>query len=550
MISEKISRRVEEITMRLQSQQSVIGSPDEIVMADKTYELIGENDYFKKHPENLYFLPVKNDALGRKVVISVVNGEKAPSSKTVVLIGHIDTVGISDYGNLQEYACRPYELMEKLKEVKLPKEVKDDLESGEYIFGRGIFDMKSGDACIIAVMEDIIEHIEDFEGNLIYAAVCDEEGNSTGMLNFVPELVRLQEEKGYEYLAVVDTDYMTVDYEGDPNKYVHIGTVGKIMPTFYIVGKETHVGEAFMGLDPNQVAARITDRLSLNTDYSETVDGEVTLPPISLKQRDLKTEYSCQTAKKSILYFHYATHKSTPDQVMQKMMEAGDQCFREVVDLLNERYRTYCEKVGREFLERPWVARTMSYDELYSKVKAEVGDKLDGMVEEYAAKLHADASIDARDSVMMVVDFVHELWSDKDPVLIVYITPPYYPHIYVEGTNEKDKRLLDSVAKAIETTESDYNLVYKKFLPCISDLSYAAAPKEPEAIEAIKNNVPGYGIIYDLPFEDMQKLSLPVVDIGAFGKDAHKFTERIEKNYTFKVTPELVYKTIINLLEI
>ena len=44
-------------------------------------------------------------------------------------------------------------------------------------------------------------------------------------------------------------------------------------------------------------------------------------------------------------------------------------------------------------------------------------------------------------------------------------------------------------------------------------------------------------------------MNLPVVDIGPFGKDAHKFTERIEKNYTFQVAPELVYKTVMNLLQ-
>lgn len=47
----------------------------------------------------------------------------------------------------------------------------------------------------------------------------------------------------------------------------------------------------------------------------------------------------------------------------------------------------------------------------------------------------------------------------------------------------------------------------------------------------------------------MQKLDLPVLDIGSFGKDAHKFTERIEKEYSFKIAPILVYKTIMNLLK-
>ena len=148
----------------------------------------------------------------------------------------------------------------------------------------------------------------------------------------------------------------------------------------------------------------------------------------------------------------------------------------------------------------------------------------------------------------MLVEYVHGLWSDKDPIVIVYLTPPYYPHVYVEGKSEKDKALLAAVDKAVTSTQTDYKLVYKKFFPYISDLSYGAAPKDPEIIRALKRNTPGFGIFYDLPLKEMQALDLPVLDIGPFGKDAHKFTERIEKHYTFEVAPELVYKTVMNLL--
>ncbi len=44
--------------------------------------------------------------------------------------------------------------------------------------------------------------------------------------------------------------------------------------------------------------------------------------------------------------------------------------------------------------------------------------------------------------------------------------------------------------------------------------------------------MPGFGTKYSLPLEEMQKLNLPVVNIGPFGKDAHKFTERLEKDYS------------------
>ena len=141
------------------------------------------------------------------------------------------------------------------------------------------------------------------------------------------------------------------------------------------------------------------------------------------------------------------------------------------------------------------------------------------------------------------------MWSDKDPVVVVFFSPPYYPHIYVEGKSKLEENLLNVVKKTVKNIDSNYDIKVKKFYPYISDLSYAAAPREKEAIESLKNNMPGFGVKYKLPIKDLQELNLPVVNIGPFGKDAHKFTERLEKDYSFNVAPKLVYNTIINLFK-
>ena len=547
---QNLRERIEEIVLQLVGVKSVVETKGEVDVSDKVYEIMSQMDYYKKYPEKLYFLPVKDDPWGRKTVVAVLNGEKAPTEKTVVFIGHTDTVGVSDYGSLADFATKPYELAELLKQVSsLRQEVRDDLESGKYLFGRGIFDMKSGVAVVMALMEHISQYIEEFEGNIVFAAVCDEEGNSKGMLTFVPELVRLEKEYGYHYLAMLDPDYIAPAHPGDENVYQYVGTVGKLMPTFLVVGKESHVGESFSGLDPNQIAAEITRRVNLNTEFSDVVAGEVTLPPITLMQRDLKPEYSVQIATKSILFFNYATHCSTPAQVMEKMMTVGADAFRTVILNLNEAYAAFCAMRGGTYERLPWVERTVSYEQLYAMVKAEVGEGFDELVREYAEDISKDSDLDVRDQTLKVVEYVHSLWSDKDPVLIVYLTPPYYPHIYVEGIMPEEKLLIDAVEYAVSSTKSDYKLVQKKFLPCISDLSYAAAPKEEGAIQALKDNMPGFGIVYDLPLDDMRELDLPVADIGCYGKDAHQFTERVETKYSFEVLPEILYKTLNYLLE-
>ena len=70
------------------------------------------------------------------------------------------------------------------------------------------------------------------------------------------------------------------------------------------------------------------------------------MPPISLRQQDLKQEYSVQTAKTSYLYFNYGTHSSAPDQVLDKVMDGARIAFQKVVDSLNEEYKKYCHASG------------------------------------------------------------------------------------------------------------------------------------------------------------------------------------------------------------
>jgi len=547
---EKLAKRIEDITITLTNELSVVETPGEIDVVNKAHEILGGLDYYKENPNDLMFVDAINDPFKRKSVVSILRGKGGNSKKTVLLIGHLDTVGISDYGALKDLANQPYELTKKFEEIAhtLSAETQADIATGDYLFGRGIFDMKCGNAIIIALMEAIAADLENFDGNLVYAGVCDEEANSAGMLSVVPELVKIRNENNFDYLGLIDTDYMTSDYVGDENKYVYIGSVGKLMPSFFIVGKETHVGESFNGLDSNQIAASITNRINMNVDFCDVVDGEATLPPVTLRQRDLKPEYSVQTAHSTTLFFNYATHCSTPDQVMTKMVDAAQEAFQTTVDGLNHQYKRFCELIKRDHQPLPWKARTITYEELYGKVKAEMGDKIDDIIAEFTEETLKDDTIDARDFAQLQVALVHKHWSDREPVVIVYYAPPYYPHIHVKGETQIEKNIIKAARDAVNDTETGYKIVYKKFFPYIADLSYAAAPSDPKIIAALKDNTPGFGVKYDLPLKEMADLNLPVLDIGPFGKDAHQFTERLEKNYSFEVAPELVYKTIDNLL--
>lgn len=451
--------QIEAITLELTKCFSVCETAGEAQMGEKIYAMLAEIPYFRQHPEDLRRLPIEGDPWGRMSVLALLRGEKRPSNKTVVTIGHFDTVGISDYGALAPYANQPDVLREKLLTLELPANVREDLQSGRYLFGRGVFDMKSGDAVLIQLLEELAEHVDALEGNIIFGAVCDEECNSRGMLRFVTELERMQREEKLDYLAMLDTD--------------------------------------------------------------------------------------CKT---TVVFFNYATHCSEPNMILTRMADIAKACFDESIMSLNQRYKHFCELAGRPFVALPWKTRVITYQTLYHAVEKEMGDSLEQLVQKKCTELMLDTSLDTCERTTRLVEFVHSLWSDQNPVIIIYFTPPYYPHVCTDGMAGKGQKLLSAIEQAVAEEKSKYSIKLKKFFPCISDLSYSATSDNPAVLQAVAENTPAFGAIYGLPLEALSKLKIPVSMIETYGYDAHKYTERLEKTYSFETMPNLLRRVINALL--
>lgn len=540
--------RIKNLAVELTKVRSIVGTSGEVEVSEKIHKHLKQLEYFQQHPQHLFYHET-GDKLGRKSVIAVVKGQKGNSRDTVVLIGHTDTVGIEDYGDLKEFAVDPDKLTQKIKNKKLDEEVMQDLESGEWLFGRGIFDMKTGVAAHMVLIEEMSKKVHQWGGNIVFVAVPDEEGNSAGMLTAVDALKELKQKEGFSYIAAVDTDYMAPRYPGDEKRYIYIGTVGKLLPCFFVVGKETHVGEAFSGLDPNLLSSELINQIDLSDELCDVAEGESTLPPISLRQQDLKTEYSVQTAHTANVYFNYATHSQTPDVVVEKLKEKATIAFENVIERLNKRYREFCEKSNTPYKKLPWKPRVMTFEELYTEVKKEMGDEIDEKIRKAAEEMGPD--VDDRDYSLRIVKEIHKHYSDRSPVIILYFAPPYYSHIYVKGENQKETRLLEAVEKAVHDvkSESKHPIVIRKFYPYISDLSFCAITANEDQLKALINNMPAWPEKYSLPVESIKALNVPVVNIGPFGKDAHKLTERVHIPYSFNTMPKILFGTVEQLLK-
>ena len=170
--------------------------------------------------------------------------------------------------------------------------------------------------------------------SIVLLATPDEENESAGVLQAVRFLLRLREEHGLEYLGAINTDYTTARYPDDPHRYVFTGTIGKLLPSFLVIGKESHVGDPFDGVDADLLAAELIADLSMNPDLCDVVRGQKAPPPVTLRATDLKVGYDVQLPFAAYFYLNVLTLSSSPAELLERLRERTEATLARVLERL------------------------------------------------------------------------------------------------------------------------------------------------------------------------------------------------------------------------
>ena len=202
-MNEIMFEEIKNLTKKLVSIPSINGlDGGEVAIADYIYQYIAEMPYFINYPSDVFTQALPDDKLARKNVFALLRGTKGKSEKTLLLHGHIDTVGVDDLGVLKEFAFDCDRLAAEMKNLLQSDEVQRDLESGDYLFGRGAADMKSGDAVFLVLLKYFSCHPEQLDGNILFMFNPVEENNHTGILVALNKLRELQEQNKLTYLEI------------------------------------------------------------------------------------------------------------------------------------------------------------------------------------------------------------------------------------------------------------------------------------------------------------------------------------------------------------
>lgn len=520
---------------------SINGTEGEKKIGEFIENFIRSIPYFKERPNQVIIQELKDDKLSRRNVFAILLGEKDNNGDTLILHGHTDTVGLEGYGAAKDYACKPDELEKILSKMNLPEEARKDLESGEYMFGRGTCDMKSGDAVFLGILKKMSECTGELSGNIVLSLNPVEENLHTGIIEGLDVLKMLKETYHLNYVLAINNDYICPLYPGDEVKTIYTGVVGKLLPCFYIQGKETHVGQCFEGLDASMLASELVRLIHLNVKFSDGYEGEYSYPPSVLKMKDLKPWYNVQTATEAFVYFNYFVHNSSIEEITEKLKQAAGDAFDAVLSDLNRQNESFCAVSGQECRQYSYEKLVYTYEELFQEVqkKSDINEQsLKEIIEQ-----QIEEGVDKREAPIAAIRYLLETAGITKPAIVLYYAAPYCPHNTLQSVNQKLMTDIEYLAKKTgEETGDSYRIM--KFFPSLSDSSYLKIDDSKESIRMLINNFPGFEQLYPVPVEKIMDLNIPAVNFGCYGKDAHKWTERVNLPYTFGHLPVLIQNAI------
>ncbi|WP_028307776.1 M20/M25/M40 family metallo-hydrolase [Desulfitibacter alkalitolerans] len=507
--------------------------------------------YFCENPHNLTLVPLENDSFKRDCVLAFMEGAKK-SRNTVILLSHLDVVGVGDYGELSGYAFNPELLKEKMKEVKFSfsRDVQDDLESEEWLFGRGVVDMKGGLAQHIWILKELAEHRDTLEGNVLLISVPDEEALAAGAQSAAKYLCNMVSEKDLNLIGLLKSDAMLPRYYKDPDRYIYLGTIGKYLLSYYIYGVAAHAGECMEGFDSNLIASTIVRNMSLNCTFCDEADGEVSPPPVTLKQCDLKEVYNVQIPYESQVYFNYFTYTKCPSEILEIGKKEAQRAMNSLSEEFVRNKEYFCTKAGLPNRHEPLEANIFTFEEIYNKLISRK-PYLKAELEEFINNCQYNEADPGKLSLAIVrkVFTESDIFNEKKPCIIVYLSPPYVPRVRVkEKENLKDERFVSAILNTMENEAEKIKL--RRFYPYISDISWFAMDDEIEDIYKLMCNTPGFKRTCSIDLKPLTELNIPSANIGPFGKDPHQATERLYMPHAFGEVPKLALKIILKLLSV
>lgn len=508
--------RVLTLLRELMAIESETGTAKEAAAEQYLTEVIGKMG----HGVQLHTFPVPEDAQGRAVICGLLPGKKPD---TVIFLNHHDVVSTEIYGALRPLACTPDQLLQGLLATETDPAVLADLQSGEWLPGRGSADMKGGAAAQLAVLEAYAKQGGGDVG-LLFVSLPDEEAYSAGMRAALPALRQLQQQFGLKYRVAINCE----PDEKEAGKLVAFtGSVGKLLPVVLVQGKSVHVGSYRQGVNPLGVMARIIAATEGNPALADTWEGESTPPPAWVYLRDRKEVYDVSTPQRVMACANFLTYTKTPEDLLALLTETAQQAAQEALAQVNNGLSMEV-LTSAQLLER--AQNLPGFSAFYEKLLADSFAKLQQGKSSYAQETIA------------VLEAVLDFTGFTQPLVLLSFAPPYYPAANSKTVAKED------FAGLCKTLTQLTPLRFDPYFNGVSDCSYCCVDPTLDG-KVLAKNMPLWGKAYSFDFPAIAQLQIPFLLLGPWGVDLHQRTERVNVESVSVTLPQLLERVLAYMAE-
>lgn len=554
-------QRTRELTLQMVNWPSLTSSAGETQWAHRLHALLSSWPYFQAHPDQLQLVRTLNDSVERYCLFALVRGSDTRDTRhpaqpipTAVLCGHYDVVSIDNYGDLAAHAFDPEALLPRLiadlqrdQSSSAAQRALADLQSGDYLPGRGALDMKSGLAAGLAVLERW--HSQPASpANLLFIAVPDEEDTSQGMRTAVQMLPEFGRRWNLTLSAAINLDAGVNLSREDDGRAAFLGSVSKLLPGVFFVGVPTHAGAPFDGVNASLMAAELTRRVECNPDVGDPISTTDAAssdtppsapPPVTLYQTDRRTRYDVTTPASAWCAFNVLTYQRSPQAVLQTFVQLAQDAIAETLATLKARSERYAQVIPQT--AKHWQPQVLTFAELAARLPA-------GRVEQLKQELNHEALDNIGYCQELIAAMVREVGL-TGPAAIVSFASVFYSLARL-GSNALDQALQTAVVEVADelAARCGYSIGVQPYFTGISDMSFVSSQMDAAGLRAVKDNTPLWGSRLTFDYSAASQLGLPIVNIGPWGHDYHQRTERVHMPYSFGVVPEFIWRVVSQVL--
>lgn len=538
------SKRIESLLKEFMALPTVTGTTDENLALSFYRTFFSSLPYFQENTRQWGTFPCPNDRLHREIAWGLVRGK---TTRTVVLIHHMDVVDVDAFGDAQALAYRPDGMKPLFQEGAIPvnDDVRADLQGDTWIFGRGTCDMKGGAAIQLTLLEEWTQKAMEGnipEGSLLVIGVPDEETGSAGMRAAASLFAELEEQFGLQYILMIDAE---PHHRPSPDtRVIHDGSIGKVMPVVLARGKSVHLGDIYAGLNPIHLMSALVRQTELWPAMVEHRGNATTPGATWLGLSDRRKAYNVSLPEFAGGYLNVLTLEHTPQEILTALCREAAIAGAKVLADRKGSYLVYRQETPfAPDKPSPLSVQVLTVEALKTAL---IEQKVDlATLEAPIAEKVKNGDVDFREGALQLMETYLHHWQSEDPCFLIGLAAPYYPPVNnADLTSRKATDALVAELSRFVSTHFDQTLYVDNYFRGICDLSYAMFTADPATISFVEQNVLFWNQGYCIPLDAIRHYTMPVLNIGPWGKDLHNVTERVHREDLTIKTPALMEEAI------